>query len=278
MQYCPDTETLPGFPPGGPAPDSAQPLAAPVGARRGALPVMSQAEKAARAGAKRSAILAFLACGEVWTTVDIAAQLIGASKRRAAAALDAMARDALITSEALAYGGRQIKIYGVTPHGCAVAGAFDSPAFERGRTNPSFVQHRIEAQRCRLAAEAAGWTGWQSERVLRMRAVAEKWRKIPDALTTSPAGEVVAVEIERHCKTPKRYAELLVSYLQEIKAGRYKYVDFVCPPGVEILVKRSMERVQIVKVGGESVQITDAHRARFRYYSFSNWPAGVNHG
>jgi hypothetical protein len=278
MQYCHDTASLPGLPPGGPAQEPAPDHGAPVGARRGALPVMSQAEKAARAGAKRSAILAFLASGEVWTTADIAAQLIGASKRRAVATLDAMERDALIASETLAYGGRSLKLYGITPHGLATVGAFDAPHFERGRTNPAYIQHRLEGQRCRLAAETAGWTGWQSERALRMRAVAEKWRKIPDALAINPAGEAVAIEVERFCKTPKRYADLIVSYLQEIKAGRYKYVDFVCPPGVETLVQRAMERVTTVKVGGESAQITDAHRARFCYYSFDNWPAGVNHG
>lgn len=277
MQYCPDTASLPGLPPGGPAQEAAQPPAAPCGARRGALPAMTQAEKTARADQKRAAILQFLASGEVWTVADTVAQIIGASKRRAVATLDAMGRDALITSEVLAYGGRQIKLYGITPHGCAVAGAFEQPHFEKGRTNPSFVQHRLDGQRMRLAAEAADWSGWQPERAMRIQAGREGWRKIPDAMAINPAGERVAIEIERHCKTPKRYAELIVSFLQEIKAGRYHHVDFVCPDGVEILVKRAIERVTTVKVNGDPVQITDAHRARFRYHSFTNWP-GVSHG
>jgi len=278
MQYCHDTSSLPGLPPGGPAPDTAPGHGAPVGARRGALPVMTQAEKVARTDAKRRAIMSFLASGEVWTVVEIAAQVIGASPRRAAAALAAMEHHVLIASETLNYGGRQLRLYGITPHGLATVGAFDAPHFERGRTNPAFVEHRLACQRCRLAAEAAGWSGWQSERAIRMRAVAEKWRKIPDALAINPAGETVAVEVERHVKTGKRYAELIVAYLIDIKAGRWRYVDFVCPPGVETLVQRAMERVTVVKVGGESVQITDAHRARFRFQSFKTWPAGVNHG
>lgn len=275
MQYCHDTASLPGLPPGGPAPDAAQGHGAPCGARRGALPVMTQAEKTARADQKRTAILQFLASGEVWTTAEIAAQLIGASKRRAVATLGGMERDSLIASETLAYGGRQIKIYGITPHGCAVAGTFDAPHFEKGRTNPAYYQHRLEGQRCRLAAEAAGWS-WQPERAIRIQAGREGWRKIPDALAIK-AGERVAIEIERHVKTPKRYAECIVSFLQDIKAGRYHHVLFLSPPGVQTLVQRSMERVQIVKVGGNSVTITSAHRARFRFASFTNWP-GVNHG
>ncbi len=271
MQYCTDTQSLPGLPPGGPAPESA-----PVGARRGALPVMTQAEKVARRATKRNAALSFLA-SEVWTVAEIAAAICGTSKRRAVATLDAMERDALIASESLAYGGRSLKLYGITPHGLATVGAFDAPHFERGRTNPAYIQHRLEGQRCRLAAEAAGWTGWQSERLMRIQASREGWKKVPDALAINPQGERVAVEVERFCKTLKRYSEIIVSYLIDIKSSRYHHVDFVCPPGVETLVQRAMARVQIVKVNGDQVQINDSHRARFRYYSFTNWPAGVNH-
>lgn len=277
MQYCPETADLPGLPPGGPAPEPAQPPAAPVGARRGVLPRMTQAEKAQRAAAKRSALLAFLASNEVWTVAEIAARICGTSKRRAVATLDAMERDALIATEALTYGGRSIKLYGITPHGCAVAGVFEAPHFERGRTNPAYIPHRLEGQRARLQAEAAGWTGWQPERALRAQASKEGWKKIPDALGINKDGERVAVEVERFTKTPKRYSELILLYLQEIKNGRYHHVDFVCPPGVETLVQRAMGRVDAVRLNGEVVAVTDAHRARFRYYSLATWPE-ANHG
>ena len=277
MQYCTDTQSLPGLPPGGPASDAAQPLAVPHGARRGALPVMSQAEKAARADAKRRALLAFLAGGEVWTVCEIAAQIIGASPRRAAATLAAMERDALIASEVLDWGGRKMKIFGVTHHGLAVAGQFDSPAFERSRTNPAYVAHKLAGQRARLAAEAFGWRDWQPERVMRIRGVREGWAKIPDAVATAPNGVVCALEIERHVKSKKRMAELLPEYILEINRGRYKVVIFLCPPGVEGLVKEAMGRVLSMKLNGEMVAVTDEHRARFRYIGFDQWP-GVKRG
>ncbi len=272
MQQCDKTQDLPGLPPGGPAPEPAQP----AGATRTALPAMTHTQRLARAADKRSSLLRFLASSEVWTTSEIAAVVMGVSRRRALDALAAMERDALIACEAIPFAGRQLKLFGITPHGCAVADAFDSPHFERGRTNPSWVEHKLCGQRLRLAAEAAGWR-WQPERALRLRAAAEGWKKIPDAVATSPADEVVAIEVERHCKTPKRYAELWLAYLQDMKAGRFRRVDFVCPPNVEVLVARAMARVTHVKLNGEAVAITETHRARFGYFSFQNWP-GENHG
>lgn len=272
MQNCPNTADLPGLPPGGPAPETAQPAGAP----RGALPSMTHAQRMARAQDKRSAMLSFLSSGEVWTVIDVASQVMGVSRRRALDALAAMEREHLITSETLSVGARATTLYGITPHGCAVADAFDCPAFEKGRANPSWVEHRVAGQRLRLAAEAAGWTNWQPERTLRARAAQEGWKKIPDAVAMSPAGDVVAIEVERHCKTPKRYTELLLAYLQDMKSGRVKFVHFVCPPGVEVLVARAMARVTHVKLNGEAVQLTETHRARFSFYSCRNWPGDSN--
>lgn len=272
MQNCDQTHDLPGLPPGGPAPEPAQP----AGASRGALPSMTHAQRMARAQDKRSALLSFLASGEVWTVTDVAAQVMGVSRRRALSSLNAMERDRWIVSEAISVASRPTTLYGITAHGCAVADAFDCPAFEKGRTNPSWVEHRVCGQRLRLAAEAAGWRDWLPERAVRAQAAQEGWKKIPDAVATSRSGDVVAIEVERHCKTPKRYAELWLAYLQDMKAGRFKRVHFVCPPGVEVLVARAMARVTHVKLNGEAVQLTDSHRARVSFYSFSNWPGDSN--
>lgn len=271
MQNCDQTHDLPGLPPGGPAPEPAQPAGAP----RGALPSMTHAQRMARAQDKRSALLSFLS-SEVWTVIDVAALAMNVSRRRALDALAAMERDHLIASETLSVASRPTTLYGITPHGCAVADAFDCPAFEKGRTNPSWVEHRVCGQRLRLAAEAAGWRNWLPERAVRAQAALEGWKKVPDAVAANPAGDVVAIEVERHVKTPKRYSELWLQYLQDMKAGRVKFVHFVSPPGVDLLVARAMARVTHVKLNGEAVQLTDAHRARFSFFSFSNWPGDSN--
>lgn len=191
-----------------------------------------------------------------------------ATLRRLISLLDAGARK----SETHPVRARSLKIYGITPHGLAMADAYDAPAFELGRTNPSWINHRLAGQRMRINAEAMGWTDWTPERALRL----QKLRKIPDAVSVNPAGQRIAIEVENHCKSVKRNAELIVAYLQEIKSGKYIEVHFVCPPGVERLIQNSFNKIQSVKVGGEIVKLEDKHFARFKFFSVDNWPEVTN--
>lgn len=204
----------------------------------------------------------------MFSTTDLLCTLLQSARPRVTATLTALERDGALKSEELRVSGYKTRLWGITPHGLAVAGQFDAPFFEIGRTNAAYVPHRIETQRLRLAAEAADWQDWTPERVLRGQCL----KKVPDAMVISPEGLRVAIEVERNCKTPKRYAELMLAYILEIKAGRVQEVHFVCPPGVASLVERSMGRVTEVRHAGERVPLTDGHRKRFRYFSFDEWP------
>lgn len=272
MQNCNQTINLPGLPAGGPITPEAQP-AKPAGIWTG--PRMTHGEALARAGAKRQAVMAFLASGEVWTTVDIASAVMATSRRRALPALQSMEKEGLLTGTQIDYAGRKIAIYGATAHGLAVAGNFDANPFERSAISPSHIQHHLDGQRMRLAAEAAGWQDWQPVRVMRAQAAKQGLKKVPDCIAIDPHGAPVAIEIERNCKTTKRYTEIVVAYLQEIKAKRYKYVIYICPDGLETVVQKAMERVTSVRFQGETIQINDSHRARFKFVSFSNFPGGL---
>lgn len=236
-------------------------------------PRMTRQEQQLRIQEKRKRLLGFLASGEVYTSVQIAAQLLDVSRPAAVKTLVAMERDQALKSEVHRIDGHALRIYGITPHGLACADAFDSPFFELGRTNSNWIPHRLDTQRMRLKAEALGWRDWMGERSLLKLGL----KKVPDASARNLGNELVAIEIERHCKTPKRYQQLIVAYLQEIKSGRFHHVDFVCPSGIELLVKRAMEKVTNVKFAGMDVAVTESHRARFHFYSFDNWPE-VNRG
>lgn len=231
-------------------------------------PRMTRAQIETRATEKRQQILDFLASGEVYSAIDVFGALLGTSRPRAFATLVGLERDCALKSEVLTVEGRRMRLWGITAHGLALAERFDSAAFELGKTNPSYVQHRLECQRMRLAAEAVGWRDWIPERALRGR----KMRKVPDALALNPAGHRIAVEVERHCKTPKRYAELMIAYLVSIKAGDLREVHFVCPAGIAQLVQKSMARVVEVRHAGERIPVSESHRARFKYFEFSEWP------
>ena len=245
---------------------------------RAPLPRMTYTERMARSQAKSEILLKFLGSGETFTTTDITAELLQIDRRRAAALLASLEQQAALKSEShlvsVAQPGkstkaqRAMRIFGITPHGLAMADACGGQHFELGRTNSSWINHRIDSQRMRIRAESAGWTGWITERDLRL----QQLKKVPDAVAVSPRGHRVAIECERHAKTPKRYAELIALYIQEIVAGKYHRVEFVCPNGVERLIKNSFKKVESVKVGGEVVRLEQKHFDRFTFHSLDTWP------
>ena len=230
----------------------------------------------ARRELKQQRMLAFLAGGETYTSTELAAKIMGVSRVNALRTLRGMERDALVKSEKHHGPSKHyLVLWGITDHGAGMCGVDDAPIFQLGRTNPSYIPHRLDGQRMRLAAEAAGWSDWTPERMMSGRGMT----KVPDAAATNPGGERVAIEIERNAKTTKRYVEIVLAYIQAFKSGTFHHVDFVCPtPQIKEAVQRRVGLVRSVKYAGESVQLTDTHRARFRFFDFTTWPPEANHG
>jgi hypothetical protein len=229
---------------------------------------MSYTQRMARAQAKSDILLKFLGSGEVYTTADIVADLLQIDRRRAAALLVSLEKQGFLNSELHGVNARQLRIAGITPHGLAYIDMAGGQHFELGRTNSSWISHRLECQRIRIAAEAAGWTGWTTERQLRDMQL----KKIPDAVATDPAGSLVAIELERFAKTPKRYSEVIAAHLLQVKAGHYSRIEYVSPPGIGRLIRNSIGKIEAVKVNGESVRLEQKHFDRFTFHSIDNWP------
>lgn len=256
-----------------------------VPSRRKAPPPLTKVEQQARNQEKRDKIIAFLA-SEGYTTTPVAADVMGVTPNRAGQTLRAFARDGLLVSEKVMVKGREIPIYGLAPLGAALSPDPGTKPHSRGRIDASRVMHRIDSQTIRAKGEGAGWTAWRSERDLLAQALADReagapWRKVPDAVAIRPDGRRMAIEIERNVKSPKRYADLIVAYLQEIKAGRYDGVYFLAPDrGIAEAIPRSMRRVAYLQVMGERVPMDGKYLARFKFYEYDQWPSGkeVNHG
>lgn len=230
-------------------------------------PTLSRAEIDARAVEKRQRVVDFLASGEVFTGPRIVAQLVDTGLRNAQRLLAAMVRDGVLVSEKIDVLGGMI--YGVTSRGLSFSLLDDiGPHFERGRVSPFFIAHHLDCQTARLQAEAAGWSDWTPDRRLAARGL----KKIPDAIATAPDGAKYGVEMERTIKTPKRYAEIILTHLQQIKAGYYASVIYVSPRGESRAVERAIHRVETVRVNGESVRLTDAHFARFLFLNLDEFP------
>ena len=138
------------------------------------IPKMSQAERLERAKEKADAVLSFLASGEVYTTPAVAALLLGVHQTRALACLKSLEKQGFLKSEELYFDARHQKIYGVTAHGQAAINTFTGAVFEKGKTNPQYIHHRLFGQRMRIRAELAGWTAWKHENEIRKEQAALK--------------------------------------------------------------------------------------------------------
>jgi len=232
------------------------------------IPKMTYEERQARAQAKKDIILGFLASGEVYTSVVVASQVMAASPSAAERTLTSLVRDGALKFESHMVGSRKMHLYGITPHGLALMDRFDRPYFQLGRTNSAYIPHHLETQRARLAAEEAGWTDWTPGKLLHSQGL----KKIPDAIATSPAGVRVAIEIERHIKTPKRYEEIISAHLQSISKKLWREVHYLTPDGLARRVEKAFESVKSVPVNGDKIQLEQAHRDRFCFYELNAWP------
>lgn len=76
------------------------------------IPKMTYEERQARAQAKKDIILCFLASGEVYTSVVVAAQVIAASPSATERTLIGLVRDGALKRESHVLGSRKTHIYG----------------------------------------------------------------------------------------------------------------------------------------------------------------------
>lgn len=231
-------------------------------------PAMSHAEKMARASAKRTLILNFLASGEVYTTCAIAAQVMACSISSAERTLASMVMASELKTESHFIGSRKTFVYGISNHGLALADQFDNPTFEPGRTNSAYIHHHLQGQLARLQAEAAGWSGWRPGKILYNQGL----KKVPDALCTSPSGVVVALENELSIKSRKRLEEIIAAHLQAVSKSIYREVHYLTPPNLKEPLKNAFGRIETVPIQSTRVQLTQAHRDCFKVFTLEEWP------
>lgn len=232
-------------------------------------PRLTHEQRLARAAAKRELLLQWLSTGEVYTSLSIASRLMSVSHSSAQRTLAGLVRNRALKFESHFVASRKTFIYGITPHGLALCDKFDVPHFQIGKTNSSYITHHLETQQARLSAEASGWTDWRPGKIL----YGQNLPKVPDALATSPKGARVAIEIERHIKTPKNYEEVIAGHLMCISKRLWSEVHYLTPAGLSKRVQKSFEQVTTVPVKGDRVALEQAHRDRFKFFELSDWPS-----
>lgn len=240
-----------------------------------ALERTTYAQRMARAVAKRQMLLDFLA-SETWTTIEIVKRLLRCEHGTAHRTLQAAVRDKLIRAEPV---GRYT-LYGITGAGLAETDLFTMPEYEFGHVREHLIEHTLATQHARVEAEAMGWSKWTPARRLFSRGDEGEQRKtlrksgvkLPDAIVTRPDGRLVAIEIERTPKSRRRYGGVIANHIVAFIARRYDLVHYISPTGKAEALNRIFDSITAVRMDGQLMPLTDAHRSRFRFFNLSDWP------
>lgn len=233
--------------------------------------IESPIERNRRRQQRHLQVLRFLR-DETWTSPKILAQYLGCSPSSVTKTMSQLEQLGQVVRHVVPE-VRQI-LWGITPHGLAFAWDDDEvmqvrPSFEPSRLALVAIAHHLVIQMARLNAEKQGWTGWVPGNRLPAGLA-----KRPDAVATDPQGNRIAIEVERHVKTLKRYEAVFAIYLQCIKRGDYAAVHYVCPDErMARKLVRVLGLIQAVPLLGDRVPIGDKHRARFPVFALDDWPS-----
>lgn len=122
-----------------------------------------------------------------------------------------------------------IILWGITFQGlCEIENvdmdAFDSHVFEPSKVNILTLEHTLSSQQVHAECVRLG-LGYVAGRTLGSRADSSK---VPDGIILINEHRI-ALEIERHVKSKRRYDSIIYNYLKAIKAGKYQHVLYVMP-------------------------------------------------
>ena len=227
---------------------------------------------------KQNIVLSFLA-NEMFSTSEILGQLLGLSRTATFKTLKSMEKQDLVRLHHIEYElaqrGKQT-IWGLTPKGALLATDLDNfqvDFYEAGRIATSTMAHSIAIQRVKLVGLKKGWTDWVSSRKLKQIAVKDKikWKQIPDALATSLDGKVIAFEVEKNVKTPKRYQVIIGNYAKMFVDQTVDQVFYICPENIVKRLERLFSNIETLIVDGKSYPVHENVLKRIQFLSYDEW-------
>jgi len=220
---------------------------------------------------KRLAVQAWLAL-HTWSTAEVLGLVMGIASRQAVhQTLAAMIRDGLMRrAEIQTSYGRAVLVFGFAPHGAAMSvspGVPPTKSLEPSKIRVTTMEHELDVQRLHLRAQRAGWKDWRLGDAEFSRSEA----KYADAVGVRQDGQKVAIEVERTVKTIKRYGEILVAHLVARREGKWEWIYYLSPKAaVRDRVRAMFEAIHRATWRGQVIEITDAHRAPFQFFAYSD--------
>ena len=235
--------------------------------------LMPAAARRARAQQKRQLILRFLR-EEIWANVANIGELLRVKPIAAIRTLEKLANEDLLRHHLLPTMGGHLVLYGITPHGQALAAKDGEEIFEKvfmpSRVAPTYARHTLDIQLLRIRAERTGWTAWVNADRL------DKWeagQMRPDAFATSPQRKRVAIECERTIKSPKRYLDILNGWLQSIRKGEVDRVVWVSPDErIRDRLRQIVTSITHLRIAGQEVLIPRDRFDNLTFLTYAEWP------
>ena len=164
--------------------------------------IASPEARAQRRDSKRMSVLRFLR-QHLWSSQAIMQQVLGLASRQAThKTLLTLQEESLVKCHTFKALGGNVTLWGITPHGQAMAfipgeEVLITTYFEPTRVSEQNIRHQLDLQRLRLKAEAAGWSEWvDGDRLGNISSDGKR----PDAIVVDPQGRRTAIECEHSCK------------------------------------------------------------------------------
>lgn len=227
--------------------------------------------RAARNEEKKQLLLEWLV-DFTWTTPPIAGHVMGVTSRGAInKSLTQLEHRGVIRSAKIQpITGRTLRIVGITPDGLLWCdnneSACEKPTFDPARVALSTAQHRLDVQECRLKVRDADNFSWIAE-----NNYPKELTYRPDAIIKT-ANKSIALELERTAKTRKRYQQLVVQHLRQIKQGLYDEVHYVSTlNGFAERLERLFFSIKKVPVKGQQVLFSGDLKQRFKFSNLDDW-------
>lgn len=164
-------------------------------------------------------------------------------------------------------------IWGLTLKGSRAIVGFESQRYYSAKkVSDTVIEHSLETQRAKIFALRAGWT-WVSSRDVYQKAYKEpfKWLQVPDAIATSPKGEVIAIEVERSEKSLSRYKAIANNYCQMFYDKTVQHVVYICDAEIKESIERKIFSSEKIEINKKLNNFNETFKRKFHFVTYEEW-------
>ena len=227
-------------------------------------------------GLEKKALILNLLREDTFSTVGNASLYLGISRDNAYRTFKRLEKEGLVILDErpwrLAQRGK-CAIWGLTKKGSrAIVGFESSKYYNPKRVSNASIEHSLETQRAKIFFFFFWWE-WVSSRDVYQKAHKEPsiWLQVPDAIATSPKGEVIAIELERSEKSLSRYEAIANNYCQMLYENTVKRVIYICEAEIKESVERKLLSLKDICLDGRLNSFNDSFKNRFTFLTTDEW-------